>query len=69
MSSATLICSACGQPTPAGRFCIDEGTILIELGRADEAAGVLQEARSIFRRLRAELWLERIDRALAPSAA
>jgi tetratricopeptide (TPR) repeat protein len=58
-----------GNPLATGRALLDHGTILNELGRADEAAAALQEARTMFRRLRAEPWLERIDRALAPTAA
>jgi class 3 adenylate cyclase/tetratricopeptide (TPR) repeat protein len=58
-----------GNPLATGRALLDRGRILAELGRASEAAPLLQEARSMFRRLRADPWLERIDRALAPIAA
>ena len=58
-----------GNPLAIGRALLDQGTILTDLGRFSEAAPVFQEARTQFRRLRAEPWLERTDRALAPTAA
>jgi hypothetical protein len=40
----------------------------VELRRTEEAAAVLRRARSIFERLHAKPWIERIDHLLRPAA-
>ena len=47
---------------------LEHGEWLVAQGRAEEAESLLAEAREIFERLEARPWLERLERALAPSA-
>jgi hypothetical protein len=43
----------------------EHGELLTEAGRSDEAAPLLTEAREVFERLRATVWLERLDTTAA----
>jgi hypothetical protein len=63
---AAVALRTAGNPNALARVLLDDGTVLIELGRTGEAAAVLQKARSLFTQLRATPWLERTDRLLAP---
>jgi class 3 adenylate cyclase/tetratricopeptide (TPR) repeat protein len=65
-AQAAVALRTSGNPYALARTLLDDGTVLIELGRTGEAAAVLQKARSLFAQLRATPWLERTDRLLAP---
>jgi predicted ATPase len=58
-----------GNPYAFARALLDDGKVLIELGRTGEAVAVLQKAHSLFSQLRATPWIERAEAALAPVAA
>ena len=65
-AQAAVALRTAGNPYALARTLLDDGTVLIELGRTGEAAAVLQKARSLFTQLRATPWLECTDRLLAP---
>jgi hypothetical protein len=48
---------------------LEHGEWLSARGRDSDAAGLLEEARTIFERLRATPWLDRLDRLLTPARA
>ncbi len=48
-----------------GPVLVDYGRWLVQTGRAEEAAPLLEEARTIFERMGATRWLERMDEVLA----
>ena len=50
------------------RTLLDDGRVLIELGRSGEATAVLQKASSVFARLGATPWLERTKLLIGPVA-
>jgi hypothetical protein len=50
-----------GAPYMLARGLLAHGPVLFALGRDDEAAKVLHEARSIFAQLGATPWIERVD--------
>jgi class 3 adenylate cyclase/tetratricopeptide (TPR) repeat protein len=57
-----------GNPFELARTLLDDGRVLIELGRSGEATAVLQKASSVFARLGATPWLERTKLLLDPVA-
>jgi class 3 adenylate cyclase/tetratricopeptide (TPR) repeat protein len=66
---AVTMLRGAGYPFALARALLAHGTCLLGLGRADEAAPILEEARSLFADLGAAPWLERTDDALRPVAA
>jgi class 3 adenylate cyclase/tetratricopeptide (TPR) repeat protein len=56
-----------GNPFALARTLLDDGRVLVQLGRTGEATAVLQKARSLFTELRATPWLLRTEIALAPA--
>ncbi|HME03511.1 MAG TPA: hypothetical protein VKG38_10835, partial [Solirubrobacteraceae bacterium] len=59
---------AVDQPFAVARALFDLGSCLATAGKVSDAARALDEARSLFAQLRATLWLDRAERALAPLA-
>jgi tetratricopeptide (TPR) repeat protein len=57
-----------GNPFELARTLLDDGRVLIELGRSGEATAVLQKASSVFAALGATPWLERTKLLLDPVA-
>jgi tetratricopeptide (TPR) repeat protein len=53
-------------PFPAARCLLHFGSLLLELGRPDEAEALLREARGLFSQLRAIPWVRRTDAVLNP---
>jgi len=58
-----------GNPFAHARALLDDGIVLIALGRNGEATAVLQKARSLFTQLGATPWVERPDATLGRLAA
>jgi tetratricopeptide (TPR) repeat protein len=58
-----------GAPFILARGLLAHAPVLLALGRDDEATKVLYEARSIFARLGAAPWIERVDDARSPASA
>jgi hypothetical protein len=48
---------------------VEQGEWLLGQDRADDATGLLTEAREIFERLEARPWLERLERVGEPEGA
>ena len=65
--AATTLRNA-GNPFELARTLLDDGRVLIELGRTGEATAVLQKAGSLFAKLAATPWLDRTRRLLDPAA-
>jgi class 3 adenylate cyclase len=65
--AATTLRSA-GNPFELARTLLDDGRVLIELGRTGEATAVLQKASSLFAKLGTTPWLDRTKRLLDPAA-
>jgi tetratricopeptide (TPR) repeat protein len=59
----------CGGAYARGRLLLDYGALVWDLGRAEEAMPLLEEARSVFADLGARPWLERVAAVLPPAAA
>jgi class 3 adenylate cyclase/predicted ATPase len=56
-----------GTPFALARCLHHYGALLLSLGRGGEAVMLLEEARTLFRSLRATPWIERTDALLAPA--
>lgn len=61
-SAATAAFRALSTPFWLAVVLLEHGELLVSLGRSDDAARLLTEAREIFERLYARPWLDRLDR-------
>jgi hypothetical protein len=64
LSQADAMLRAAGNPFALARNLLDYGTALAELGHRGDAVRTLHEARTLFVRLDARPWVERVDRGL-----
>jgi hypothetical protein len=67
MVAATAILREMELPFHLGVVLLEHAELLAAEGRQDDAEPLLSEARTIFERLRATPWLERLDRVVAPA--
>ena len=68
LEAATRIFRDLGFPFYVGVTLVEHAEWLLDQGRAAETESLLAEPRSIFERLKARPWLERVERAAAPQA-
>jgi hypothetical protein len=52
-----------GHPFELAWALLEQGTALVRAGRREDATRPFDEARDIYMRLRADPWIERVDRA------
>jgi hypothetical protein len=56
-----------GKAALLGPVLFDYGRWLVQTGRTEEAAPLLEEAQTLFERMKATRWLERVAQVLARS--